>query len=342
MLVYDGFVNAVIIAYYAGRVRGGLKLLGALCCVGVGLVGIVHTGIRCVAWAEQERAERISFEVLLGKLRVMPECKQIGYSYSVYAMTALHFGNALSDRQQGQALNALYPDALTYDVLTGRVLSFLGEDKTDEVAESVAGGRCVLLVGNLMPERLRLPPTLTYRAVRVEGIEAIYRLVHKIPSSGPPLSSDGRQLQNLAVGRPATQSSPFIDPGRAVDGNTDGAFFNNSVTHTQTEANPWWQLDLGASKSVSKIVVWNRTDCCSDRLSNFWVFVSDQPFNPTDKPANLQRRPGTWSSFQEDVPSPDVEIAPDGVRGRYVRIQLAGTNALSLAEVQIYGAAMGR
>jgi len=28
--------------------------------------------------------------------------------------------------------------------------------------------------------------------------------------------------------------------------------------------------------------LWNRTDCCGERLSAFYVLVSDNPFNSTD------------------------------------------------------------
>jgi hypothetical protein len=137
------------------------------------------------------------------------------------------------------------------------------------------------------------------------------------------------------------QSTPLIDPAKAVDGNTDGQFFHGSVTHTQLQADPWWEVDLGSTQDIGRIVIWNRTDCCSGRLSNFWVFVSDMPFNAGDTPPDLKGRPGTWSSFQEDLPSPDLEIPAENVRGRYVRIQLVGKTELSLAEVQIYGVLRG-
>ena len=102
---------------------------------------------------------------------------------------------------------------------------------------------------------------------------------------------------DLALGQTATQSSTLpgystAGPGSATDGNTNGNFFSGSVTHTNLEANAWWQVDLGASATVNSIVVWNRTDCCSTRLSDYWVFVSDTPFAPTDTPATLQNRAG--------------------------------------------------
>ncbi len=121
-----------------------------------------------------------------------------------------------------------------------------------------------------------------------------------------------------------------------MDGNTDGAFFDGSVTATNFDSNAWWQVDLGASASISSIAIWNRTDCCGSRLNDYWVFVSDTPFSPTDTPATLQFRAGTWSSHQTAIPNPSIIIG-SGAQGRYVRVQLTGTNYLSLAEVQVFG-----
>jgi hypothetical protein len=146
------------------------------------------------------------------------------------------------------------------------------------------------------------------------------------------------QLPDLAQSRPATQSSTL--PGSsgaraAVDGNTSGGYFAGSVTHTLEEASPWWQVDLGAAVEPGAIVVWNRQDCCAERLSDFRVFVSDQPFAPADTPETLSRRRGTWSSHQTAPPKPSLRIPTPGVKGRYVRVQLSGKGVLSLAEVQI-------
>ena len=146
---------------------------------------------------------------------------------------------------------------------------------------------------------------------------------------------------NLAQGKTATQSSTLSGystdgPSSAVDGNTDGNFFDGSVTHTNDDANAWWQVDLGSSQWVSTINIYGRTDCCSDRLSDYWVFVSDQPFLATDTPATLQNRAGTWNNHQTTYPNPSTAITV-GAEGRYVRVQLSGTNYLSLAEVQVWG-----
>jgi protocatechuate 3,4-dioxygenase beta subunit len=153
------------------------------------------------------------------------------------------------------------------------------------------------------------------------------------------------QNADLALGKSATQSSTLPgspSPAAAVDGNTDGNFYNNSVTHTNADLNAWWQVDLGAPASIGSVTVWNRTDCCGDRLSDYWVFVSNTPFLSTDTPATLQNRAGTFASHQTTAPSPSAMIViPGGTQGQYVRVQLSGANNLSLAEVQVTGTGGG-
>src|SRR5262249_8682766 len=123
--------------------------------------------------------------------------------------------------------------------------------------------------------------------------------------------------------------------GVAVDGSTDGNFFSGSVTSTNLDTFPWWQVDLGSSVNIDSIAIWNRTDCCSGRLNNAYVFVSDSPFLPDDTPSTLSTRLGTiFRQFGISGLSTNVDI---GTQGRYVRIQLAGINYLSLAEVQVFG-----
>lgn len=89
---------------------------------------------------------------------------------------------------------------------------------------------------------------------------------------------------NLAFGKPARQSSDldacYAGAGKAVDGNTDANLKMNdaksSVSHTGDEESPWWEVDLGAVYDIGKVVVWNRQDCCWDRLQNFVVSTSGQ------------------------------------------------------------------
>jgi len=70
-------------------------------------------------------------------------------------------------------------------------------------------------------------------------------------------------------------------------------------------------------------------------LSDFYLLVSETPF-PTNDLSALLEDEGVWSSFHAGSVDEFVSI-PVGVTGRYVRVQLQGTNPLSLAEVQVFG-----
>ena len=66
----------------------------------------------------------------------------------------------------------------------------------------------------------------------------------------------------LTEGKEALQSSDHEEAvaGRAIDGNTEQEFAKGSVTHTQTSAYPWWQVDLGGEYEIGKISVHNRAE----------------------------------------------------------------------------------
>ncbi|MFL6112360.1 MAG: discoidin domain-containing protein, partial [Catenulispora sp.] len=102
--------------------------------------------------------------------------------------------------------------------------------------------------------------------------------------------------QNFAQGQPASQSSTAFSgsASRAVDGNSNGNWGANSVSHTDYNRNAWWQVDLGQTVAITSVVLWGRTDCCTDRLSDFYVFVSAEPFASTDL-ADTQQQAGVAS-----------------------------------------------
>lgn len=134
-----------------------------------------------------------------------------------------------------------------------------------------------------------------------------------------------------------TQSTTVVNAvaARAVDGNQDGYFPNASVTHTDYQAQPWWQVDLGSVRQIDEVKIFNRTDCCPERLTPFYLFVSDVPFTSTD--LNATRTQAGVSSYYVTgniLTSTSIGV---GRTGRYVRVQLEGTNFLSLAEVEVWG-----
>jgi hypothetical protein len=110
-----------------------------------------------------------------------------------------------------------------------------------------------------------------------------------LPGEGKMLSLAEVQVfsaeENIAAGKKTTQSSTgFNGPASlAVDGNTDGHFFDaKSTTHTLQEKDPWWEVDLGEVKQIEKVLIWNRTDSpgIGARLNGFRIVFLDGERKP--------------------------------------------------------------
>lgn len=94
----------------------------------------------------------------------------------------------------------------------------------------------------------------------------------------PTPSQDGERT-NLALNKVATQSSNYNLGGvasKAVDGNTFAEYNYqdqdlNTVTHTESEFNPWWRVDLGSQSIVRQIKIYKRIDGYNGRLFDFSV-----------------------------------------------------------------------
>lgn len=194
------------------------------------------------------------------------------------------------------------------------------------------------------------PPTMNYLLYTIVPMTASSSMTMTVvsPPAEPDDYENGGADPNLALGMPATQSATNtrIPASVAVDGNTDGILADRSCTYIPSYPypNPWWQVDLGAPAIIQSIDIWNSTDPPSDYwstyLSDYWVFISNTPFQPTDDFTNLPSRPGTWSIHMTGVPSPSTSIEVGGYQGEYVRVQLSsGQPVLTLAEVQVWGTA---
>ncbi len=190
--------------------------------------------------------------------------------------------------------------------------------------------------GNLPPNTYRVDAFLSAgnHEIKLEFIEYT-------GGAGVSLSwaAVGAASNNIAFGKPASQSSTYSNAtaDRAIDGNTSGNYYDNSVNHTNYEHQPWWQVDLGSVQQIGAVILWNRTDAATERLSNFYVLVSDAPFSSTDLTATINQA-GVSNYYTADPVGISKEI---GVyrSGRYVRVQLAGDNWLHMAEVEVRGMA---
>ena len=159
------------------------------------------------------------------------------------------------------------------------------------------------------------------------------------PNTG---GGDCNTLENLSLNRSVTQSGTQQSgsASRAVDGNTNGDFWiGNSVSLTNWQSQAWWQVDLGTVAQIEEIKIWNREDCCVDNLSNYYILVSDVPFNSTDLNNTLNQN-SVSSFFRSSVAARPSSISI-GETGRYVRVQIQGNGFLNLAEVEVMGCTSG-
>ena len=108
------------------------------------------------------------------------------------------------------------------------------------------------------------------------------------------------------------------------------------MTHTNNQSDPWWQLVLSEVSTVNSVVLYNRTDaCCTARLTDVHVFISEQPFGDQTL-AELLADNNVAHTYLAGDQSSQMEVPITG-QGSYVRVQLAGSGTLSLAEVEIFG-----
>lgn len=169
----------------------------------------------------------------------------------------------------------------------------------------------------------------------------------------------GRPLTNAT--KQATQISDYAPAARAIDGRTDGrnlteggnslfdghidgVWSHGYVSHTNQANYPWWQVDLGSARTITQVEVFNRTDCCMDRLKNWSILVSNNATTWTevfrdDRSAGA----GMLTTLNGSGPmytsgSVGRIVSGGSWSGRYVRIQINRPNEwLHLADVQVWG-----
>jgi hypothetical protein len=172
----------------------------------------------------------------------------------------------------------------------------------------------------------------------------------EIVGDAPAGDCPGDPVQsNWALGQITSQSSiPIAVPAlpvtlscRAVDGNTDGVFNNGSVTRTSSNAQAWWQVDLGQTRTIYEVRLWNTTDAADiARGTDFYVVLSDVEAFSLAAAQALQATGNAWvyhAAGEMNAGAGPTRIWVGGQDWRYVKVILAGTNALHLAEVEVSG-----
>ncbi|MEM7134025.1 MAG: tectonin domain-containing protein [Chloroflexota bacterium] len=115
----------------------------------------------------------------------------------------------------------------------------------------------------------------------------------------------------------------------------DGVYNNLSVMHTQSENQPWWQVDLKNTYELESVKLFGRTDCCKDRLSDFYILISNNDMRGKTL-SQLLSDPTVWKLYEPGVVDGNKEFSTPAV-GRFVRIQRRGAGYLQIAETQVFG-----
>ena len=142
--------------------------------------------------------------------------------------------------------------------------------------------------------------------------------------------ADTKSQVNLARGKPARQSTTGYggNAAKAVDGNTNTRYNKRSCTHTHRASNSWWRVDLQRSSNIQKVKVFNRGDCCGNRLRNFEVRVGNQ--------ANRWNHNGKCGNRHSIQQGKSKQISCSGKAGRFVFVVLRKRDFLTLCEVEVY------
>ncbi len=164
--------------------------------------------------------------------------------------------------------------------------------------------------GPIRPRYLRIELPGDDRYLSLSEVQAFSQTQDKIDDADSGASAEDAERgvlregslsdTNLALGGKATQSTTAFSAvaERAIDGNTDGDFSTaRSTTHTEEQADPWWEVDFGEPRRVDHITIWNRTDGdVGGRLAKFRVVLLDD-----------QHR-AIWVTERDKAPDPSMRF----------------------------------
>ncbi|KAL0963959.1 hypothetical protein UPYG_G00315790 [Umbra pygmaea] len=120
------------------------------------------------------------------------------------------------------------------------------------------------------------------------------------------------------------------DASNAIDGNYNSDYAYGSCTHTKLQWYPWWRVDLLKQYKIQYVYIYNRGDCCAERLNGAQILIGDSLVNN----GNSNPRCAVISSI---AAGQGGSFYCYGMTGRYVNVVLPRYDFLTLCEVYVYG-----
>eukprot|EP00548_Thalassiothrix_antarctica_P009548 CAMPEP_0194158756 /NCGR_PEP_ID=MMETSP0152-20130528/77447_1 /TAXON_ID=1049557 /ORGANISM="Thalassiothrix antarctica, Strain L6-D1" /LENGTH=1354 /DNA_ID=CAMNT_0038868245 /DNA_START=102 /DNA_END=4166 /DNA_ORIENTATION=+ len=152
-----------------------------------------------------------------------------------------------------------------------------------------------------------------------------YDLVVKVCDIVNPPIIKGTQITGGVASQSSTSGGAVAE--RAIDGNKDQTFAGGSVTHTEKEQDPWWKWTLDQPEEVGSVTIYNRGDCCGQRLNSARVELYN-----IDGTLLVSKRVGSSINIK------DIYFDEVYSTVKSVMIRLEANEVLSLAEVELFGA----
>ena len=169
---------------------------------------------------------------------------------------------------------------------------------------------------------------------------------------------------NIALGRNAQMSSVYNGRGAylAVDGNLDGDM-EEFCCSTQSESQPWFEIDLGEFAIIQTVKLWNRNDepvdpafdrdMFRERLFPCYLILSQVPLPQNRKVGSHQEAGSAVASGRTnlqaclDISKSRMKLTkiqrcstwhvPNNTMARYIRVQLEGFTYMHFSQLEVFG-----
>jgi len=158
-------------------------------------------------------------------------------------------------------------------------------------------------------------------------------------------SAPGGIVANVATAKRTWQSSTYMDlgtvalvAGLAVDQDTNYVLGNGDVgyhcSHTNSELNAWWVVDLGAVQTINSVRLTPRYPFLP-RLADFVVGVSN--LSPEQRAPKVGSYPVCATFNGAPTKQEPITLTCKGApTGRYIVVQLLNTNYLEICELEVF------
>ncbi|XP_067942827.1 uncharacterized protein [Watersipora subatra] len=148
------------------------------------------------------------------------------------------------------------------------------------------------------------------------------------------LYSGTGEASNLALNKPAKQSSNYSNSDyfaqKAVDGNTDGSDFSR----TEAKANQWWMVDLGKQYEITKVEL-NSGKSGRPHRQQVYILTSIEA-TPPDPYAISDKWPSRCAYSSPFGGTSYIKLEK-GVFARHVAALSYNDEGVTLAEFKVYG-----